>query len=86
MEKEEYEHLRKKGCKKLALKYKEEPEYVLIEIRKPSKPEDKLMDYVKSKILEKMTVLHAKCEVECDKRWVYEDRVSTIFFSKRMTY
>lgn len=76
LEKDEYEHLRKKGCKKLGLKYKEEPEYEPGEIRKPSKPEDKLMYYVKENIIKKMTKVHTKCEEQVEKRWVYEYRVS----------
>lgn len=76
LEKEEYEYLRKKGCRKLGFKYKEEPDYEPGEIRKPSKPEDKLMDYSKQKILNKLTKVHVKCEEEAEKRWVYEDRVS----------
>lgn len=34
------------------------------------------MDYVKQKILKKIKKIHEKCEVEAEKRWVFEDRVS----------
>jgi hypothetical protein len=75
LEKDVYEYMRKKGCKKLGLRYREEPDFPIGEIRKPSKPEDKLMDYVKEKILKSITEVHEKCEAECDKRWTFEDKV-----------
>jgi len=79
LEKDAYEYFRKKGCRKLGLKYKEEPEKVVLgDLRKPQKPEDKLMDYVKEKVLKKIDAVHEKCEAECEKRWVFEDKVSCL--------
>jgi hypothetical protein len=72
---DEYERHRKKGCKELKFRYKPEPEIESGEIRKTSKPEDKLMDYVKRRVLEKSTAIHAKTEQETDKRWEFEDKV-----------
>lgn len=79
LEYEEYESMRKKGCKKLGYRYKPEPEVEAGEIRKTLKPEDKLMDYTKSKILKQITSMHVKCEEAVNKRWVFEDKVSCIF-------
>ena len=76
MEKTEYELLRKKGCKALGCRYKEEPEVEPGEIIKPSKPEDKLMAYVKDKVLKKLEKTFRANEKETDKRWIFEDRVS----------
>ena len=72
----EYEQLRKKGCKVLKFRYREEPEIEPGEIVKTSKPEDKLMAHVKEKILIKLEKTHKKTVEEADKRWDYEDRVS----------
>ena len=72
---DEYERHRKKGCKALKFRYKPEPEIETGEIRKTSKPEDSLMDFVKEKILEKTSAIHKKTEQETDKRWDFEDKV-----------
>lgn len=76
----EYERMRKRGCKFLKLKYKEEPELEPGEIRKTSKPEDKLMAHVKEVLLEKLELQHAITEKEVDKRWDFEDKVLLRFF------
>lgn len=75
LDKEEYENLRKKGCTKFRYQYKEEREIEAGEIIKPSKPEDKLMTYVKEKILRKLQKLWEISEKETNKRWDFEDKV-----------
>ncbi|CAL8100667.1 unnamed protein product [Orchesella dallaii] len=77
---DEYETMRKKGCKKLGFRYKPEPEVEPGEIRKTSKPEDKLMDYTKTKITKQLNTLHSKCEEQVNKRWVFEDKIRRPYF------
>ncbi|CAG7718479.1 unnamed protein product [Allacma fusca] len=78
--KDEYEMFRKKGCKALKYRYKEEPEYEPGEIIKTSKPEDKLMDYLKEKIVSKLEKRKKLNEAETDKRWLFEDKIKRPYF------
>lgn len=80
LEYDEYESMRKKGCKKLGFRYKPEPEVEPGEIRKTSKPEDKLMDYTKTKVMKQLTAMHAKCEEAVNKRWIFEDKIRRPYF------
>ncbi|ODM95808.1 Pre-mRNA-processing factor 39 [Orchesella cincta] len=77
---DEYETMRKKGCKKLGFRYKPEPDIELGELRKTSKPEDKLMDYTKTKVTKQLGNFHEKCEEQVNKRWGFEDKIRRPYF------